>query len=201
MVIFSLLLIMLHAPSGSLQFELQPRDTVLVKIADVVPNLLTDVRYATVNNFTGRVLYTTNVLYARQVMAERLAVAQNLAVQQGLQLKVFDAYRPLSVQRLMWSIVPDERYVANPEKGSRHNRGCAVDLTLCDGNGQELDMGTGYDEFTERAAATYTQLPAAVLANRALLGSIMNQAGFDVLPSEWWHYDMRGWEQFAILSE
>ena len=101
----------------------------------------------------------------------------------------------------MWSIVPDERYVADPAKGSRHNRGCALDLTLCDSTGVELTMGTGYDEFTERAAATYLDLPERILANRRLLEQIMNAAGFDVLPSEWWHFDLRGWENFAILNE
>lgn len=185
----------------SMTFETEPRDTVLVRLHDVVPDLLTDVRYATPDNFTKRILYTSDTLYARRAMAEKLAVAQRAARAQGLQLKVYDAYRPLSIQRLMWSIVPDERYVADPAKGSRHNRGCAVDLTLCDSTGAELDMGTGYDEFTERAAATFVDLPEHVLANRRLLDRIMNDAGFDVLPSEWWHYDLRGWESFAILNE
>lgn len=185
----------------SMTFETEPRDTVLVRLHDVVPDLLTDVRYATPDNFTKRILYTTDTLYARRAMAEQLAVAQRAARAQGLQLKVYDAYRPLSIQRLMWSIVPDERYVADPAKGSRHNRGCAVDLTLCDSKGAELDMGTGYDEFTERAAATFVDLPEHVLANRRLLDRIMNDAGFSVLPSEWWHYDLRGWESFAILNE
>ncbi len=185
----------------SMTFETEPRDTVLVRIHDVVPDLLTDVRYATSDNFTKRILYTSDTLYARRAMAERLLVAQRDARSRGLQLKVYDAYRPLSIQRLMWSIVPDERYVADPDKGSRHNRGCALDLTLCDSTGVELDMGTGYDEFTDRAAATYTDLPEHVLANRRLLEQIMNAAGFDVLPSEWWHFDLRGWENFAILNE
>ena len=139
----------------SMTFETEPRDTVLVRIHDVVPDLLTDVRYATSDNFTKRILYTSDTLYARRAMAEQLLVAQRDARSRGLQLKVYDAYRPLSIQRLMWSIIPDERYVADPAKGSRHNRGCALDLTLCDSTGVELEMGTGYDEFTERAAATW----------------------------------------------
>lgn len=182
-------------------FETQPRDTVLVPLHVVVPDLLTEVRYATADNFTKRVLYTSDTLSARHIVAESLAVAQRAARARGLQLKVYDAYRPLSIQRLMWSIVPDERYVADPAKGSRHNRGCALDLTLCDSSGNELNMGTGYDEFTERAAATYTNLDPAVLENRKLLQNIMSDAGFDVLPSEWWHFDLRGWERFAILNE
>ena len=185
----------------SMTFETEPRDTVLVRLHDVVPNLLTDVRYATTNNFTNRILYTSDTLYARRAVAQQLLLAQRDAQSRGLQLKVFDAYRPLSIQRLMWSIVPDERYVADPAKGSRHNRGCALDLTLCDSTGAELNMGTGYDEFTDRAAATYTDLPEDILTNRRLLESIMNAAGFDVLPSEWWHFDLRGWENYAILNE
>ncbi len=182
-------------------FEQEPRDTVLVKLRDVIPGLLCDVRYATVNNFTGRILYASDALYARHVVADALVKAQELARSYKLQLKIYDAYRPLSVQRLMWSIVPDERFVADPAKGSRHNRGCAVDLTLCDMQGNEVDMGTGYDEFTEKAAATYNDLPDEVLRNRRLLDEIMSKAGFTVLPSEWWHFDIIGWERFAILNE
>ncbi len=195
------LLHMLMILATILAFETAPRDTVLVRLHDVIPDLLTDVRYATTNNFTGKVLYPSDTLWARKLVADRLATAQADAKRRGLQLKVYDAYRPLSIQRVMWSIVPDERYVADPAKGSRHNRGCALDLTLCDSAGNELEMGTGYDEFTERAAATYVDLPEHILNNRKLLRTIMNDAGFDVLPSEWWHFDVRGWEQFAILNE
>jgi zinc D-Ala-D-Ala dipeptidase len=193
--------VLLAMAIATFTFETEPRDTVLVRIADVVPDVLTDVRYATKNNFTGQVLYATDTLYARRFVCERLAHAQRLARSKGLQLKIFDAYRPLSVQRLMWSIVPDERYVADPNKGSRHNRGCAVDLTLCTADGEELDMGTGYDAFEPRSAATATDLSEEQRTHRALLQRIMSEAGFDVLPTEWWHFDARGWEEFAILNE
>jgi len=182
-------------------WETEPRDTVLVPLRAYVPDLLTDVRYATANNFTHRVLYQSDTLYARRFVAERLAEAQRIARGRGLQVKVFDAYRPWSVQKLMWNIMPDERYVADPQKGSRHNRGCALDLTLCDSVGVELDMGTGYDAFTPAAAATYTDLPPTILRNRRMLEEIMNEAGFDVLPTEWWHFDARGWEDYAVLDE
>lgn len=184
-----------------LVFETAPRDTVLVKVHDIVPNIRTDVRYATTNNFTKQVLYPNDTLWLRKAAAVQLAKAQQLCLDRGLELKLFDAYRPLSIQRIMWQIVPDERYVANPQKGSRHNRGCAVDLTLCTLGGEELDMGTGYDEFTEAASATYTNLKPEVLSNRRLLLDIMKQAGFTVMPTEWWHYDMDGWENFAVLNE
>jgi D-alanyl-D-alanine dipeptidase len=179
----------------------QCADTIMVRLHDVIPDLVTDVRYATTANFTGRVLYPHDTLWARGCMAQALAEAQRIARTQGYQLKIFDAYRPLSVQRLMWSILPDERYVADPAKGSRHNRGMAVDCTLLDASGTEVDMGTPYDDFTERASAFYADLPDHVKANRTRLLDIMTQAGFDVLPTEWWHFDCRGWEQMTILNE
>ena len=199
-MILHILTIALMATSP-LPFETEPADTVRVRLHDVIPDLMTDVRYATAENFTGQVLYASDTLRARSFAVEGLQRAQEEARRRGLQLKVFDAYRPWSVQKLMWSIVPDERYVADPAKGSRHNRGCAFDLTLCDANGNELEMGTGYDAFVPEAAATYSALPSEVLANRRLLQEIMDHAGFDVLPTEWWHFDARGWEQYALLDE
>lgn len=176
-------------------------DTIMVRIRDLVPEILADVKYATTDNFTHKILYRSNELYARRAMALRLAVAQQRLNALGLQLKIFDAYRPLSVQRLMWSLVPDERYVANPEKGSRHNRGAAVDLTICDAAGKELDMGSGYDEFTERAHMNYGGCTPGQRHNRTLLHDVMKAAGFTVLDTEWWHYDLDGWQRFGILNE
>lgn len=175
-------------------------DTVLVELHKVIPGMLVDVKYATPDNFTGQILYKTDVLTARQFALDRLKSVQIKARSMNLQLKVFDAYRPLSVQKIMWGLVPDERYVADPKKGSRHNRGCAFDLTLCYEDGAELDMGTAYDEFTEASAYTFTKLPPAVLENRRLLHNLMTENGFTVLPTEWWHYDAVGWEKFSILD-
>ena len=118
----------------------------------------------------------------------------------GLGLKVWDCYRPLSVQKILWSIVPDERYVANPAKGSRHNRGCAVDLTLVDSLGNELPMPTKYDDFTEKAHRDYYNLPDTVIKNRKILEDVMKKYGFIPLPTEWWHFDAQGWENFSILD-
>ncbi|MCU0330293.1 MAG: D-alanyl-D-alanine dipeptidase [Candidatus Kapabacteria bacterium] len=176
-------------------------DTILVRLADAVPGLHFDVRYATPNNFTGRTLYSSDTLWARQATAIALRSALELARQRGYGLLVFDAYRPLSVQKLMWSILPDERYVADPSKGSRHNRGAAVDITLCTFDGTPLDMGTPYDDFTEKAHVGAEGLSEAARTHRAILHEIMSQAGFEVLPTEWWHYDVKGWERFSILQE
>ncbi|MDD8018610.1 MAG: M15 family metallopeptidase, partial [Bacteroidota bacterium] len=108
---------------------------------------------------------------------------------------------PLSIQKKLWEVVPDEKFVADPQKGSRHNRGAAVDLTLIDSTGNELSMPTPYDDFTEKAGHNYVNLPEVVLANRAMLKEAMIRHGFLPLQSEWWHYDFRGWEQFDILDE
>lgn len=177
-----------------------PSDTVLVRLQDVLPSALYDVRYATTQNFTKMVLYPTDTLWARKAMADALERVAVKASQRKLRLRIFDAWRPVSVQRIMWNLVRDERYVADPAKGSRHNRGAAVDLTLCTMDGVDLDMGTDYDDFTERAHVEAPGLTETQQSNRALLLDLMREAGFDVLPTEWWHYDLRGWEQFAILD-
>ena len=165
-----------------------------------IPGLKLDIRYATANNFTGRALYGAPRCMLRPAVVERLARAQQAAAAQGLGLKVFDCYRPLAVQRAMWTLVPDERYVADPAKGSRHNRGAAVDLTLVDATGRELAMPTAFDDFSARAHRDYQDLPAATLANRALLERIMQDAGFSGLATEWWHFDADGWERYEILD-
>jgi len=118
----------------------------------------------------------------------------------NLRLKVYDGYRPLSVQKKMWAIMPDERYVANPAKGSRHNRGCAVDLTLVDSLGNELDMGTPYDDFTEKSHIDYKNLPPEVLRNRRILQEAMTKFNFILMRTEWWHFDYKGWEKYPILD-
>lgn len=177
-----------------------PTPQVLADAAALIPGLRLDIRYATPRNFTGRALYPRARCLLRPAVVERLARAQQAAAAQGLGLKVFDCYRPLSVQRAMWTLVPDERYVADPAKGSRHNRGAAVDLTLVDAAGQALEMPTGFDEFSARAHRDYQDLPPAALANRARLERLMVDAGFRGLPSEWWHFDADGWERYDVLD-
>ena len=177
-----------------------PAAATLVDATTVVPGLRLDIRYATPDNFTGRTLYPVARCLLRPAVAEQLAQAQAAAAREGLGLEVFDCYRPLSIQRQLWALVPDERYVADPAKGSRHNRGAAVDLTLVDAAGAELPMPTGFDDFTERAHRDYDDLPAAAIANRARLERLMTAAGFTGLPTEWWHFDADGLEQYGILD-
>src|SRR6266496_1401556 len=125
----------------------------LVEVTTTIPR---DIRYATTNNFTHQKLYDTARCMLRPDAAKKLEAVQADAQQMGLSLKVYDCYRPLSVQKRMWAIVHDDRYVADPAKGSRHNRGAAVDLTLIDKNGAELTMPTPYDDFTEKAHRDYS---------------------------------------------
>jgi D-alanyl-D-alanine dipeptidase len=160
-----------------------------------------DVRYATTNNFMKEALYPVAKAYLRAPAARALADVQRELAPRGIGIKVFDAYRPYRITERMWEPIKNPDYVADPAKGSRHNRGAAVDLTLIDlRTGEELPMPTGYDDFTPRAAHAFTELPADALANRALLREVMTRHGFEPLPSEWWHYDFGGWERFELLD-
>ena len=172
----------------------------LVNVQRKSPRIVLEMRYAGTNNFTGKRLYDKAECWLNGVAAARLDAVQKDLEQPGLGLKMWDCYRPLSVQRVFWSLVPDERYVANPAKGSRHNRGAAVDLTLVRADGVELGMPTPHDDFTARAHRDFTDLPPEVLANTRLLEKAMVRHGFVPLPTEWWHYDSEGWESFPILD-
>ena len=160
-----------------------------------------DIRYATPDNFMKKPLYPVAKAFLRAPAARALAAAQQELAARGLGLKVFDAYRPYRVTVAMWEPIRNPDYVADPSKGSRHNRGAAVDLTLIDlKSGSELPMPTPYDDFTPLAAHAFEDLPEEVKTNRALLRDVMTRHGFEPLPSEWWHYDFRGWERFALLD-
>jgi D-alanyl-D-alanine dipeptidase len=160
-----------------------------------------DLRYATTNNFLHQQLYPVAKAYLRAPAARALAdVNRELAVE-GLGVKVFDAYRPYSVTVKMWEPIRNPDYVADPAKGSRHNRGAAVDLTLIDRKtGAELPMPTGFDDFTPRARQDFADLPPEAIANRAKLRDVMTRHGFAPLPSEWWHFDFNGWESFELMD-
>ena len=176
-------------------------DSSIVFLGDIDSTIATDVRYATTNNFTGKVLYPTDKVYIRNVVGKALAEAhQYLRDNYNLRIKIFDGFRPLSVQKQMWKIFPDPNYVADPSKGSRHNRGAAVDITIIDSTGTELDMGTEYDNFTERAHYAYPDLPEQVKKNRQLLHDTMIKFGFEPITTEWWHFDYHGWKNFSILD-
>jgi D-alanyl-D-alanine dipeptidase len=172
----------------------------LVDIKEVNPRIVVDMKYATEDNFTKKKLYDSNTCFLRKSTAVKLDVVQKELEGMNLGLKVWDCYRPLAVQRIFWAILPDERYVANPETGSRHNRASAIDVTLVDSQGKELQMPTGFDDFSLRADHHYQDLPDQAIRNRELLKCLMEKAGFISLPEEWWHYDDEKWIQFDLMD-
>lgn len=177
-----------------------PSDVRLVDIRKFNTKIALDIRYATTNNFFKQKFYPVPRCILRGAAARRLSQVQDDLSRNGLGLKVFDCYRPLSVQKKMWEIMPDSRFVANPARGSRHNRGAAVDLTLIDRNGKELEMPTGYDNFTERAYINYRGGSTQSRKNRQILQDVMKKYGFIPLETEWWHFDAPGWDKFAVLD-
>ena len=172
----------------------------IVNLKEVNPRIIVDLKYATEDNFTKKKLYDSNSCFLRKSTAIKLDRVQKELERMALGLKVWDCYRPLAVQRIFWDILPDERYVANPKTGSRHNRASAVDVTLVDPQGKELEMPTGFDDFSPRADHHYQDLPGQAIRNRELLKSLMEKAGFIPLPEEWWHYDDDKWMQFDLMD-
>lgn len=174
----------------------------MTDVKKVIPEILLDLRYATKNNFMHRQLYSSlSTTYLRLAALQALdSVATALRIK-GLGLKIFDAYRPYGVTKKMWDLIRDERYVANPAKGSGHNRGATVDLTLVQlATGRELDMGTDFDNFSDTAHHTFTRLPEQVLHNRKLLREVMERYGFVALETEWWHYSLVNAKDFHLLD-
>lgn len=166
-----------------------------VEITKINPTIRTEVLYATKNNFTRQKLYNSPRCFARRLVAQKLDLVQKDLAQKKLGLKIWDAYRPLSVQKKMWAICPDEKYVANPAKGGRHARGTAIDLTLVSlVDGKELEMPTAFDDFSPRAHPDYVNgVSDMAIKNRAILASAMLKHGFQKHGSEWWHFDFAGW--------
>ncbi|MFL5730974.1 MAG: M15 family metallopeptidase [Cytophagaceae bacterium] len=166
-------------------------DSSLVRLSDLSAEFRFDMKYATEDNFLKEKVYECDDCYLRYVTALALIKANELLLKKGLRLKLFDCYRPLSVQKKMWAIMPDKNYVANPyTSGSQHNRGVAVDLTIVDSSNTELDMGTPFDHFGVESHYNYPKLSGEVKVNRALLKNTMEAAGFKGIVTEWWHFSM-----------
>lgn len=172
-------------------------DRALVDVEAAVPGIRVQLPYATPHNVFRRRFYTTPRAFLRAGTARKLRTAQALLQKQGLGLKVWDAYRPRSVQRAMWLQVRNPRYVGPPTEGSRHSRGAAVDVTLVDRNGRELPMPTGFDDFSPRAHAGARTTRAAA-RNREILRRAMVRAGFQPQWSEWWHFNDPHAARYAI---
>lgn len=175
-------------------------DSVFIDIKTVSNDFVLDMKYATEDNFLKSKVYDCEVCLLRKSTVDALLIANKKFMRKGYRIKFFDCYRPLDVQRAMWKIVSDPNYVANPAKGSIHNRGGAVDITLVDENGVELDMGTPFDHFGSEASHNYSDLPKEVLKNRKLLKKIMIKSGFESFDSEWWHYNLVGSRKFPLSN-
>ncbi len=174
----------------------------LTAIASPEFDVALDIRYATANNFTGMPLYKRPGCYLRPEAAKALKSAIILAAALGLRLKIFDAYRPIETQRMLWAHTPDPEFLSPPDTGScPHCRGIAVDLTLMDGTNHELDMGTAFDAFTSFSHHGNTAISPEAQRNRLLLAGIMAVAGWDNNPSEWWHYQLFRPREYPILSD
>ena len=173
----------------------------LVDLEKEIPSIRLDIRYATDNNFTHKQVYSSARAFLREPAAKALAKVQNDLAKRGLGLKIFDAYRPYSATLIFYDLIKDTLFVASPVKGSRHNRGCAVDVTLIDlKTMRELTMPTPFDDFTVKAGATYDDLPEMAKENRAILIDAMKKQGFEVFASEWWHFDFKGWESYTLMD-
>jgi D-alanyl-D-alanine dipeptidase len=175
----------------------------LVELIQLDATIKLDIRYATAHNFVGKPVYQEARAFLQRPAAEALARAHQKLKQQGYGLLIFDGYRPWAITKLFWDITPPEKhnFVANPAKGSKHNRGCAVDLSLYDlKTGQEVQMPGAYDEMTERSYPTYKGGTVAQRAARDLLRRVLEAEGFRVNEYEWWHFDYRDWPKYPILN-
>lgn len=175
----------------------------MVELKSLAPGLVYELRYAGTDNFMKHRMYParTRHTFLRLPAARALAAAQRQLNAQGYGLKIWDAYRPYSVTEQFWEMVKDERYAANPAKGSGHNRGTAVDLTLIElATGREVDMGTGFDNFSDTAHHAYPKLPATVQQARLVLRQAMEQHGFIPLATEWWHYSLPDARRYELLN-
>ncbi|SDG23651.1 D-alanyl-D-alanine dipeptidase [Limimonas halophila] len=162
----------------------------LVEIAPPAFDVELDLRYATADNVTGAPIYTRAAAYLHAEAADKLARAIELARPLGYRFKIFDAFRPPEAQWKLWNAYPSDEFVADPRRGSPHSRGAAVDLTLIDGAGRELAMGTDFDAFTPQAHHARTDIAVEAQRNRALLLGLMTAAGWDCFMNEWWHYQL-----------
>lgn len=200
--LFKSILIVLSILSQSAMAQTADYNTKLwTEVNSLDNSIVIDVRYATANNFVKAKMYDCGRCFLRPEAAKAIAKAHKILQKQGYGgLKMFDCYRPRPYQQRLWDKVPDSNYVTPPWKGSQHTRGLAVDLTVIDKQGNELDMGTPFDTFSEKAHSDYTKLSADVLKNRQLLRGVLESVGFKGIRTEWWHfsyskkkYDLSEW--------
>jgi D-alanyl-D-alanine dipeptidase len=174
----------------------------LVEITPASHDVELDIAYATERNFTGTPVYARAACYLHRDAEERLCRAIDLARPLGLRLRIFDAFRPAEAQWRLWAARPDPDFLADPRRGSPHSRGAALDLTLVDGDGEELPMGTEFDEFTPLSHHGNREIPVAAQRNRLTLLGMMSAAGWDFYGREWWHYQLfDARSRYPLLSD
>jgi D-alanyl-D-alanine dipeptidase len=173
----------------------------LVNVVSMKRPPLEEIRYATTCNFTGERLYPFPAAYVRKELIPCLEAVQRDLATKGFALKIYDGYRPLPVQQKMWDLIRDERFVSNPAVNrGRHTRGTAVDVSLVDRHGKPVPMPSDFDEFSPRAAVSFSGGTSEERCNRDLLQRVMTRHGFLTYPDEWWHFDFKGWEKYQPLS-
>lgn len=191
-LIFSFVLLVFLSATALLhaQQDTVISDTTFVNLKDYSTDFVYDMKYATEDNFLKAKVYDCAECFLRLKTVKALVKANKKFIRKGYRIQLFDCYRPLDIQKRMWQIVSNPEYVADPAKGSIHNRGGAVDITLVDGNGIALDMGTPFDFFGPEAGHYFENLSDEVKQNRILLKRIMQKSGFIPFNSEWWHYNL-----------
>jgi zinc D-Ala-D-Ala dipeptidase len=188
-----------HPPAEAGEFRMPE----LVELTRLDGSIKLDIHYASSDNFLGTPVYTQARAFLQRPAAEAVVRANRKLHARGYGLLIFDGYRPWYITKMFWDATPpgDHQYVADPSQGSRHNRGCAVDLTIYELKTEKpLDMPSGYDDFTVRAHPDYTGGTARQRRNREFLRRAMEAEGFSVYPSEWWHFDYKDWRLYAILN-
>jgi D-alanyl-D-alanine dipeptidase len=175
----------------------------MIELTDLDSTIKLDIRYSTSDNFVGRAVYSEARAFLQKPAANGVVRVHQKLSDHGLGLVIYDGYRPWTITKLFWEVVdPEHRiYVADPANGSKHNRGCAVDLSIFDLNtGEAIPMPSEFDEFTERASPTYMGGTDDERTNRDLLRGLMEAEDFIVNPNEWWHFDYKDWEQYPIYD-
>lgn len=182
--------------------RITPRNRELVRVSEFIPDIVVELRYASDNNFTGKPVYDFSEAWLRYGTVKRLMGVQNALRERGYGLKIWDAYRPGAAQYTLWEAMPDGNFVANPYTGhSSHSSGGTVDITIIDSNGRELEMPSGFDEFSAAADRDYSDVSESAAENARILEQLMTDAGFSAYYGEWWHFaDMDGYTYDELES-
>lgn len=172
----------------------------LVRVQDVDPSIIIDLKYATTDNFAKRKIYPFTTCLLREETAGKLANANKILKSKGYTIKIFDAFRPPVVQEIFWQLVKDRRFIADPSRGgSIHNKGCAVDITMVNQNG-EVEMPTKFDDFTEKASRMNNNISNEAKYNLDILTSAMVENGFNYIQTEWWHFDDADADKYEVID-